>query len=197
MNADTSPAQSPETSYVDDAFYRTLAANFRDWQDEDAEVEDVALRDACARLLFREARLLEREQYADWLSLFASECIYWVPAVPGGGDPVRDVAIAFDDRRRLGDRIFRIGNDYAWSQVPRSRTARSVSNVAAFATDDVDIIMVRSNFQIAEFQAGDHRSYAGWSVHRLHRTGSDWEIMVKQTNLIDCDQNLRNPSIIL
>ena len=37
----------------------------------------------------------------------------------------------------------------------------------------------------------------GWSAHRLRRAGDGWEILVKQVNLIDCDRNLRNPSITL
>ncbi len=38
---------------------------------------------------------------------------------------------------------------------------------------------------------------AGWTGHCLAERGGRWEIEVKQVNLIDCDQNLRNPSIIL
>ena len=33
--------------------------------------------------------------------------------------------------------------------------------------------------------------------HRLRRSGDGWDILVKQVNLIDCDQNLRNLSVIL
>ena len=34
-------------------------------------------------------------------------------------------------------------------------------------------------------------------AHRLARDGNSWKILVKQINLIDCDQNLRNPSLLL
>jgi hypothetical protein len=40
---------------------------------------------------------------------------YWVPATPQGGDPRREVAILFDDRRRMEDRIYRLRTGYAWS----------------------------------------------------------------------------------
>ena len=56
--------------------------------------------------------------------------------------------------------------------------------------------MVRSTFLTTEFQAGETRTYAGWYGHRLRRNREGWDILVKQVNLIDCDQNLRNPSII-
>jgi benzoate/toluate 1,2-dioxygenase beta subunit len=107
------------------------------------------------------------------------------------------VAVAFDDRRRLEDRVFRLTSPYAWSQQPVSRTSRLVSNVAVFRTDDPDIVMTRASFLISEFQAGDYRTWAGWYGHRLRWTGDCWEFLVKQANLINYDQNLRNPSIIL
>jgi len=182
---------------VDDAFYRDLVADFSDWQRDDRIVREPALREACRAVLEREARLLDRRRYEDWLALFARECLYWVPATPEGGDPRREVAIAFDDRRRLEDRVFRLGTGAAWSQVPPSRTVRFVSNVEVFATEEDSTVMVRSNLLIAEFRAGDGRTLAAWCAHRLARRGEDWEIRVKQVNLIDCDRNLRNPSLVL
>ncbi|MBT5179864.1 MAG: aromatic-ring-hydroxylating dioxygenase, partial [Rhodospirillaceae bacterium] len=130
------------------------------------------------------------------------ECLYWVPASLDGGDPRREVAVSFDDRRRMEDRVFRLDTDHAWSQQPVSRTARLVSNVTVYATDAADdVFMVRSNFLTTEFQAGDKRIYTGWYGHQLRRLGNSngesWQILVKQVNLIDCDQNLRNPSIVL
>ena len=69
--------------------------------------------------------------------------------------------------------------------------------MAAFETADDVVVMIRSNFLITEFQAGDYRTWAGWAGHRLRRNGDGWEILVKQVNLINYDQNLRNPSITL
>jgi hypothetical protein len=44
---------------------------------------------------------------------------------------------------------------------------------------------------------GDTRRLAGWSGHRLTELDGRWRILVKQVNLIDCDQHLHNPSVIL
>lgn len=188
---------SRSSYYIDDDFYRDLVDDFADWQRDDSEIVDPGVRDSCGRFLAREARLLDAGRYDDWLALFAPECLYWVPASAGGGDPRREVAIAFDDRRRLEDRVFRLDSPYAWSQQPASRTSRIVSNVEVFATADDDTVMVRSSFLVTEFHAGDYRTWAGWTGHRLRRAGDSWEILVKQVNLINYDQNLRNPSIAL
>ena len=183
-------------SYVDDAFYKDLAAAFVDWQREDRRRLDPVLLESCRGLLHREARLLDEGRFEEWLALFADECLFWVPGSPGG-DPKREIAVAFDDRHQLEGRIYRLRTGYAWSQVPQSRTSRIVSNVEVFAGPSDAVCMVRSSFLITEFRGGDTRQFAGWNAHRLARTGDAWKILVKQLNLIDCDQNLRNPSILL
>ncbi|HSM19224.1 MAG TPA: aromatic-ring-hydroxylating dioxygenase subunit beta, partial [Hyphomicrobiales bacterium] len=107
--------------YVGNEFYEKLVADFADWRREERESDDPALRDSCRRLLEREARLLEELRLDDWLALYAPECLYWVPTTPDGGDPRREVAVAFDDRRRLEDRVYRLQLAHAWSQRPPSR----------------------------------------------------------------------------
>jgi benzoate/toluate 1,2-dioxygenase beta subunit len=183
--------------YVDDEFYRALVADFSGWQRDEREVANPAVRDRCQALLHREARLLDEARFEQWLNLYAPECLYWVPATVGGGDPRKEVAVAFDDRRRLEDRVYRLRTGYAWSQVPASRTARLISNVEVFSAVAPATYMVRSTFVVNEFRAGATRRFAGWYGHRLAARDGRWCILVKQVNLIDCDQNLRNPSVIL
>jgi 3-phenylpropionate/cinnamic acid dioxygenase small subunit len=188
---------SRESWYVGDAFYRDLAAAFTDWAKEERVIADLGLRDRCRQLLEREARLLDERRFEDWLALFAPECLYWVPGTPGAGDPRKEVAVSFDDRRQLEGRIYRLRTGYAWSQVPASRTARLVSNVEVFGTAETATFMVRSTFLVTEFRAGETRVLSGWCCHRLVEHAGGWQILVKQVNLIDCDQSLRNPSVIL
>jgi 3-phenylpropionate/cinnamic acid dioxygenase small subunit len=191
------PNPSRTSHYVTDAFYRELIANFSDWQRDDRAVADMAERDLFRRLLEREARLLDQLRYEEWLTLFTPECIYWVPATPHAGDPRREVAVMFDDRRRLEDRVYRLRTGYAWSQAPASRTVRLVSNVEVFTTAQHDARMVRSNFLIHEFWGDETRFLSGWSGHRFVRAGNEWRVAAKQVNLLECDQSIRNPSIIL
>ncbi|MEZ5649363.1 MAG: aromatic-ring-hydroxylating dioxygenase subunit beta [Burkholderiaceae bacterium] len=200
MSRTDDPGRNPSLSsyYVDDAFYQALVDAFTDWDRDPLCIADGAIRDSCRALLEREARLLDQDRHEDWLALYAPECAYWVPGTPGRGDPRREIAFAFHDRRQLEDRVYRLRTGYAWSQQPVSRTVRMVSNVEAFSTDDPGRVMVRSNFQITEFRAGDLRLWVGWAGHRLQRQADgDWRILAKQVNLIDCDQNIRNPSITL
>ena len=196
MNAQAARDPSRSSYYVSDALYRDLIAHFADWQDDARAVIEVAARDEFRRLLEREARLLDQLRYDDWLSMYSPECIYWVPSTPKGGDPRREIAVMFDDRRRLEDRVYRLRTGFAWSQAPASRTVRLITNVEAFTTASDDARMLRSNFLISEFWGNETRLLAGWAGHRVVRDGGGWKIQAKQVNLIDCDQSIRNPSIV-
>ena len=193
------PAPDPAISshYVNNELYRKLVEDFTDWQREELAIAASKVRDEFRLLVEREARLLDELRFDDWLAMYAPECIYWVPGTPGGGDPRREIAISFDDRRRMEDRIFRLRTGYAWSQAPKSRTVRMISNVEVFATAEGSALMVRSNFLISEFRVDGMRFLSGWCGHRFVQSAERWQIQVRQVNLIDCDRNLRNPSIVL
>ena len=193
----TASLEEERADYVTDALYRELIANFSNWQDDARAVTDTAAREVFRMLLEREARLLDQLRYEDWLALYTAHCIYWVPSTPNAGDPRREIAVMFDDRRRLEDRIFRLRTGFAWSQAPASRTVRLITNVEAFATARDDVRMLRSNFLISEFWGDETRILTGWTGHRVVRQDDDWKVQAKQVNLLECDQSIRNPSIIL
>jgi benzoate/toluate 1,2-dioxygenase beta subunit len=192
---DRDPSRS--SYYVNDELYRELIENFTDWQDEAHAVTDAGVRDAFRHLLEREARYLDQLRYDDWLAMYCAECIYWVPSTPKAGDPRREISVMFDDRRRLEDRIYRMRTGFAWSQAPASRTVRLITNVEVFAAARDDARMLRSNFLISEFWGDETRLLTGWAGYRVLHDGDSWKIQAKQVNLIDCDQCIRNPSIIL
>src|ERR1700726_1044425 len=183
--------------YVNDALYQELVESFSDWQRDELAIADPSQRDRFRMLIEREARLLDQLRFDEWLAMYAPECIYWVPGTPHAGDPRREITISFDDRRRMEDRIYRLRTGYAWSQAPKSRTVRMISNVEVFAAGQSAIRMVRSNYLVGEFRVDGTRFLSGWCGHRFVRAGETWQIRVRQVNLIDCDQNLRNPSIII
>ena len=195
--ATTALDPSRSSYYVNDALYRELIENFSDWQDDARAIADLATRDQFRMLLEREARLLDQLRYDDWLAMYAAECIFWVPSTPAAGDPRREISVMFDDRRRLEDRIYRMRTGFAWSQAPASRTVRLITNVEVFGTARDDVRMLRSNFLISEFWGDETRVLTGRAGHRVVQQGSAWQIQAKQINLIECDQCIRNPSIIL
>jgi 3-phenylpropionate/cinnamic acid dioxygenase small subunit len=197
MIAQAAADPSRYSYYVTDESYGELVDDFADWQRDDMSVQEATERDLFRSAVEREARILDRLLFEDWLKLYTPDCFYWVPSTPNGGDPRREIAVMFDDRRRLEDRVYRLRTGYAWSQAPSSRTSRLVSNVEVFLSTRDDQRMVRSNFAISEFWDGEIRVLAGWTGHRFRRMGETWLISAKQVNLLNCDQCIRNPSIIL
>ena len=155
------------------------------------------VRAACERLLSQEARLLDDGCFKEWLALFSSECLYWIPATPGGGDPRREVSLVFDDRRRLEDRIARLATGSAYSQIPPSRTRHLWTNLEVWAGRGPNHVRARANVVIYEHRLGVQRALVGWCGYGLCRTEGDWRIERKMVNLIDCDQGQENLSFLL
>jgi 3-phenylpropionate/cinnamic acid dioxygenase small subunit len=197
MSTDALRNSSRYSYYVDDALYRELIADFAGLRAANESILDAAERDTFRALIEREARFLDQLRFQDWLSCYTEECIYWVPSTPNGGDPRGEIAVMFDDRRRMEDRVYRLTTGFAWSQAPSSRTVRIVSNVEVFASRNAEQRMVRSNFVIHEFWDDETRQLAGWAGHRFQKHGGAWKISAKQVNLLECDQCIRNPSIVL
>jgi len=197
MPAAAGETPSNSSYYIDDAYYQDLVDSFGTRDLDGRQVRDRDLRDTCQDLLLREARLLDQGRFRDWLDLFVGECAYWIPATPEGGDPRGQITVAFHDRRQLEDKVFRLETGFAWSQQPPSRTVRQVTNLEVFRLDDPQRLLLRSNFLVTEFRAGETRLLAGHALHLLSAAPDGFRIRAKQVNLVDCDQNLRNLSLIL
>lgn len=181
--------------HVDDRYYDALRAPVEayaaDWPPYDAAG---LAKISC--FLTREARLLDEARFNDWLSLFTADCLYWVPVTPGSGDPRREVSHAFDDRRRLEDRVYWLRTGLAYCQIPQSRTRRLVGNVEARDSDDGSTVLVRSNFVVTEFRAGASRVLAGWYGHVLVPADDGYRIRLKQVNLLDSEHGHENLTLV-
>jgi benzoate/toluate 1,2-dioxygenase beta subunit len=182
--------------YINNRFYEKLLNGLKDWENE-AGYASPETHFEIERFLARESRLLDEGKMEDWLDLFSSECLYWIPMTAGGGNPMKEVSLAFDDRRRLEDRIFRLRTGFAWSQIPASRTVRMLSNTEVWQDGGSEQLRVRTNFLLTEFRSGRKNMYSGWCGYRLQKEKGEWKIAVKQINLIDCDQGHENMTFIL
>jgi 3-phenylpropionate/cinnamic acid dioxygenase small subunit len=182
--------------YVDEGYYAMLLDDLRDWEQEGRPADAAASAEGEA-LVIREARLLDEGKFEEWLDMLSKDCLYWAPASPGGGIPNREVTIAFDDRRRLEDRVARLRTGYAYSQIPASRTRRMLTNFEALQGSGDIALRVRSNFVIWEFRKGVQRALAGWYGHSLRKEDGRWKIVRKQINLIDPEQGHENLTLML
>ena len=141
----------------------------------------------CELFLLHEARLLDDGQFDDWLALFTADACYWVPSEPDQASPLDTVSLIYDDRQLLETRVRRLASPRIYSQEPRSRTSRIVSNVSVEDNADVASTLVRSKFVLIEFRRNEQRLFGGTSFHRLTVAGGDIRIAWKRVDLVNCD----------
>jgi len=139
----------------------------------------------CEAFLVHEARLLDEGKFDDWLALFTEDARYWVPSEPGQESPLNTVSLMYDDRRLLETRVRRLASPRIYSQEPRSRTSRTVSNVTVEGRD-ASSVTLRSKFIMVEFRRNEQRLFAGTNFHTLVWREQP-KIAFKRVDLVNCD----------
>lgn len=93
-----------------------------------------------AELLTREALLLDRGAYQEWLDLYTPDCVFWMPAWRDDGtqtqDPDRELSlIYYRGRRNLKDRVKRIQSGLSVASSVMPRVSHMIGNVLVEASD--------------------------------------------------------------
>lgn len=153
--------------------------------------------------LFREARLLDERLLDQWEELFTDDAVYWIPLNPEL-DPRESISIAFDDRKRLHERVYRLMKTPVLDQNPASRTVRFVSNIEVERSDGEEWL-VRCNQMIAEIRPGGlgqvglnvPRVIAARCLYHLRAVDGEWRIARKHVFLLDADQAQFNLSFVV
>lgn len=107
--------------------------------------------DAICAFLYREARLLDDRQWDEWLTCYAPDVTYWMPAWDDDDqlteDPHSEISlIYYPSRDGLEDRVFRIKTERSGASTPEPRTSHNVTNVE-IVEDRGGAVDVRYNFQ--------------------------------------------------
>jgi benzoate/toluate 1,2-dioxygenase beta subunit len=144
----------------------------------------------CEAFLIHEARLLDEAQFDQWLALFTPDARYWVPSTPGQQSPHDTISLMYDDRRLLETRVRRLADPRIYSQEPRSRTSRVVTNLSLEPGDGGPATLVRSKFTMVEYRREEQRLFAGTYRHRLVTAGDEIRIAMKRIDLVNCDAPL-------
>jgi 3-phenylpropionate/cinnamic acid dioxygenase small subunit len=160
-----------------------------------AVTQDPAVLAGVSAFLFHEAQLLDERRFEEWLELFTEDAIYWVPQ-GDESDHLRRVSIAYDDRRRLHERVLRLLSGFAFAQDPPSRTCHVIGNVRIVGDED-GALGVASNVLVAEARRNVQTLYAGHVEHRLVSEGDGYKIRRKVIRLVNSDVPLGNVSFLL
>ena len=144
-------------------------------------------RDTIENFLYREARLMDEHRYKEWLSLWASEAIYWVPCSHEATDPNQEVSIIYDDRPKIADRVEYLESGTVRDMKSKPVLRRVVSNIEIASVDDATT-EVKSNFVLVEARDGSQFVWAGRSLHRLRGQDKHIKILFKKVLLVNSNQ---------
>lgn len=147
---------------------------------------DIELQYRVSQFLFREARLLDDQEWDEWNALFSDEGVYWAPASPDQPDPLNHVSLIYEDDLLRKVRIARFKSPAAYSLQPFPRTSHLVSNVMIDETEG-DTISAASRFVMTEYRRDKAVTFSGGYIHSLERAGSSFKIRQKKATLVNCD----------
>lgn len=106
--------------------------------------------EAVRAFLYREGRLLDDRAWDEWLTCYAPDVTYWMPAWDDDDrlteDPQSQISlIYYPNRDGLEDRVFRIKTERSSASMPEPRTSHNVTNIE-FLAERGEEVDVRYNF---------------------------------------------------
>jgi 3-phenylpropionate/cinnamic acid dioxygenase small subunit len=155
---------------------------------------------AAVEFIYREARLADEARYAEWLTLWTDDGVYWVPAsADPAADPDKHISHIYDNRGRIETRVKLLQTGYRHSQEPASPMRRLVSNIETARADDGELL-AESNFVLAELAIQAKRELHWWvgrTTHRLRRVGGELKMCRKKVVLVNAAEPLPNLSFLI
>jgi benzoate/toluate 1,2-dioxygenase subunit beta len=148
--------------------------------------------------LYMEARLLDSQQFEEWMSLSSEDALYWVPAGRDDIDPTRHVSIIHDDKASMAIRVKRLRSGFAFAQDPASRVHRLISNVRILSEDEVanklEVTCMMLLVELARKKQTIHTAYCEFS---LTTSGEPWSILRKKVNLLKNGEVLESTPFLI
>jgi len=131
--------------------------------------------EAIQSFLYQEARALDEGRWAAWLSFYADDVTFWMPACDDDNklpvDPHNEVSlIYYPSKQGLEDRVFRIETDRSSASTPDTRTGHAISNIEVLSQTDTTIEL-RFNWTTHSFRYDIVDVYFGTSEYTLDTSG--------------------------
>jgi len=141
------------------------------------------------QFLYREASLLDHQQFEEWLGLYAEDATYWVPLERDQKDPWNTSSIIFDDRTLLEIRVRQYRDPRAHARLPVARTVHQVGNVA-LVQEAGNEVLVGSSLVLIEYRKERQRVFGALVEHRLRRTDDGFRIASKRVDIVNSEAEL-------
>jgi p-cumate 2,3-dioxygenase beta subunit len=144
---------------------------------------DIVLHHRVSQFLFEEAALLDAGRFEAWLALFTPDGTYFVPSLDDPSlSPEESLYMVVDDPIRLRSRVKQFLGNTNWSELPLSRTRRSISNVRILSSSETELV-VAANFIVHRFRHREAQSFVGHYRHCLEVAGDAFRIKERRASL--------------
>ena len=160
------------------------------------QAEERAVLDEVTRFIYREARLQDEHAYDAWESLWTDDGVYWIPANGEGTDPENEMSIIYDNRSRIALRVRQFHTGKRFSQTPRSRLRRVVSNIEILSRDEQHIV-VTSNAMVFESGRRGDTIWASRNEYKLRREGDALRMAAKKVILVNNETALYSMAFLI
>lgn len=158
---------------------------------------DTATQQRLERFLAYEAALMDEHQYNAWMALWeGDDILYWVPCNDDDQDPSTGIAIIYDNRTRLEERMMRLKDKTAHAYRPQAKLVRSVTGVVPVARHG-DELEVASSFVLGETRVGVQNIWFGKCLYRLRDTGEEYRLRSKKVMLLNNDEAMPNLTFLV
>ena len=141
------------------------------------------------RFIWREAELLDRQDYADWLDLWTPEGLYVIPIDRNEEARIDQLNVAYDDAEMRAARTKRLKSGFSMSSAPSARTVRLVSRFVGENGEDGSLT-VRAAQQVVEYKFNRTRVVGADMTYRLVRDGDRLRLDHKEVRLLNSDDPL-------
>ena len=143
---------------------------------------------AVEKFLYRQAEIIDNQQWDAWLALFTEDGKYWMPAAADQEIADGQPNIFYEDLFLMEMRVKRVTHPYAHSQSPVQRLSRVVSNVIIESVDSGSgDVLVRSKFHVVEYRLDDQRYFAGKYRHQLKNTADGYKIELQRVDIANVE----------
>lgn len=153
-----------------------------------APLQGVGFQEA-VEFIWREADLLDSQDYLNWLALWTAAGHYVIPIERDTEDYAAHLNIVYDDHAMRAARVQRLTSGVSMSSSPSARTVRTVSRFRAHVDLDGGSV-IRCAQHLIEYKYDRTRILAADLTYRLVRTGAALMLERKVVRLINSDESL-------
>lgn len=136
-----------------------------------------------AAFIYREARLLDDEQWDDWLACYHEDVEFWMPSWDDDDrlvtNPQTEISlIYYPNKSGLEDRVFRIKTERSSATMPDTRTSHNISNLEILQQQGA-VLTVRFNWHTLSHRYKTTYSHFGMSRYVIDFSGDSAKILNK------------------